>query len=254
MARQLILKNLMKLAQGIGANPSKFMGTKSNITFLGAGPQKNPLFQRPLPGLANATEANLGSRSALIEATEDAMGFASAGKLNDIQLKILTENLTGINKILNPPKLPSAKIMTLPQRGEGIGSLKGVDPRETILPMQRSTFKSALPEPGPGDIAAFNVALNQQTGMSRAIARNLLLKDTRLKLKPEELFMLKEGKGEPLDLMQKYYGQSMSAYDDFLNQVDITAARPDEFAEMILKNVELIPAFAGGGLARILEV
>ena len=66
--------------------------------------------------------------------------------------------------------------------------------------------------------------------------------------------MLKEGKGEPLDLMKKYYGQSMSAYDDFLNQVDITAARPDEFAEMILKNVELIPAFAHGGLARILEV
>ena len=66
--------------------------------------------------------------------------------------------------------------------------------------------------------------------------------------------MLREGKGEPLDLMQKYYGRSMSAYDDFLNNVNLEAARPDEFAEMILKNVELIPAFAGGGLARILEV
>ena len=254
MARKLVLENLMKLAQGIGANPSKFMGTKTNITFLGAGPQKNPLFQRPLPGLANATEANLGSRDALIEATEDAMSFASAGKLNDIQLKILTENLGGINKILNPPKLPSAKIMTLPQRGEGIKSLEGVDPRETILPMQRSTFKSVLPEPGPGDLAAFKGALDMQTGMSRAIARNLLLKDTRLKLSPEDLSMLKEGKGEPLDLMNKYYGQSMTNYDDFLNSVNLEAARPDEFAEMILKNVELIPAFAGGGLARILEL
>ena len=254
MARKLILENLMKLASGIGANPNKFMGTKTNITFLGKGPQKNPLFQRYLPGLENATTKNLGSRDALIEATEDAMGFASAGKLNDIQLKILTENLTGINKILNPPKLPSAKIMTLPQRGEGIKSLEGVDPRDTILPMQRSTFKSVLPEPGPGDIAAFRGALDMQTGMSRAIARNLLLKDTRLKLSPEDLSMLREGKGEPLDLMQKYYGRSMSAYDDFLNNVNLEAARPDEFAEMILKNVELIPAFAGGGLARILEV
>ena len=90
--------------------------------------------------------------------------------------------------------------------------------------------------------------------MSRAIARNLLLKDNRLKLSPEDLSMLREGKGEPLDLMAKYYGRSMSAYDDFLNQVDITAARPDEFAEMILKNVNLTPAFAGGGLAKILEV
>ena len=65
--------------------------------------------------------------------------------------------------------------------------------------------------------------------------------------------MLKEGKGEPLDLMQKYYGRSMSAYDDFLDSVNLEAARPDEFAEMILKNVELIPAFAEGGLAEVLQ-
>ena len=234
MARKFILENLMKLASGIGANPSKFMGTRTNISFLGKGPQKNPLFQRPLPGLANATEANLGSRDALISATEDAMGFASAGKLNDIQLKILTENLTGINKILNPPVLPSAQMIKFPKRGSGI--------------------PSALPEPGPGDVQRYMGALDMQTGMSRAIARNLLLKDTRLKLKPEELFMLKEGKGEPLDLMAKYYGRSMPAYDDFLNQVNLEAARPDQFADMILKHVKLIPEFAEGGLARILEV
>ena len=90
--------------------------------------------------------------------------------------------------------------------------------------------------------------------MSRAIARNLLLKDTRLKLSSDDLFMLKEGKGEPLDMMKKYYGESMLKYDDFLNQVDITAARPDEFAEMILQHVKLIPQFASGGLARVLEL
>ena len=118
-----------------------------------------------------------------------------------------------------------------------------------------STFPGCrLPGPGPGDAAAYGSALNMQTGMSRAIARNLLLKDTRLKLKPEELFMLKEGKGEPLDLMAKYYGRSMPAYDDFLNQVNLEAARPDQFADMILKHVKLIPEFAEGGLARILEV
>ena len=153
MARKLILENLMKLASSIGANPNKFMGTRTNITFLGAGPTKNPLFQRPLAGIDQASMKQLGP--GMIPAVEDAMGFATAGKLNDIQLKILTENLTGINKILNPPPLRSAKIMTLPQRGEGIKSLEGVDPRDTILPMQRSTFKSALPEPGPGDLAAF---------------------------------------------------------------------------------------------------
>ena len=278
MARKLVLENLMKLAQGIGANPQKFMGTRTNITFLGTGPNKNPLFQRYLPGLENASARNLGSRDTLIEATEDAMGFASAGKLNDIQLKILTENLTGINKILNPPPLPTASVSQLPTRGTGVTSVMPrsgarsdlgpnvVDRRGSIWnfetdrteaykrAMKLRNEKSMLPEPGPGDAAAYAGALDMQTGMSRAIARNLLLKDTRLKLSPEDLFMLKEGKGEPLDMMAKYYGRSMSAYDDFLNQVNLEAARPDEFAEMILKNVRLVPEFAEGGLARILEV
>ena len=46
----------------------------------------------------------------------------------------------------------------------------------------------------------------------------------------------------------------MSAYDDFLNNVNLEEARPDQFAEIILKNIKLIPQFARGGLARILEV
>ena len=260
MARKLILENLMKLAQGIGANPSKFMGTKSNITFLGKGPQKNPLFQRYLPGLENASARNLGSRDSLIEATEDAMGFASAGKLNDIKLKILTENLTGINKILNPPPLPMATVSQFPKRGSGITGIKTEGTIKDFSKASNERFRnqladdlgSRLPEPGPGDVKAYMGALDQQTGMSRAIARNLLLKDTRLKIEPEDLFMLKEGKGEPLDMMKKYYGESMLKYDDFLNQVDITAARPAELAEMILKNVKLVPQFSKGGLARIL--
>ena len=108
MARKLILENLMKLAQSIGANPSKFMGTKTNISFLGKGPTTNPLFQRPLAGIDKASMKQLGP--GMIPAVEGAMGFATANKLNDIQLKILTENLTGINKVLNPPPLPMATI------------------------------------------------------------------------------------------------------------------------------------------------
>jgi len=54
--------------------------------------------------------------------------------------------------------------------------------------------------------------------------------------------------------MRKYYGESMHQYDDFLNNVNLEATRPDELAAMILKNVRLVPQFAKGGLARILEV
>ena len=265
MARRFTIELLMDLAKSIGANPNKFMGTRTNVSFLGAGPNKNPLFQRPLPGLERATAANLGSRDALIEATEDAASWAKDGKLNSIQTEILGHNLLGIKNIVKPPPLQSAKIMTLPQRGEGIKSLEGVDPRETILPMQRSTLKSAFPEPGPGDIEAFKAGMVMQTGQSRAIAREILLKDTRLNLPDDVISSLRskydlakgaDQKWDPLELMKKYYGRSMTNYDDFLNQVDLTAAGPDEFAEMVLKNIKLIPTltFAGGGLAKILEV
>ena len=260
MARKFILENLMKLAQGIGANPSKFMGTKTNISFLGKGPTKNPLFQRPLAGIDQASMKQLGP--GMVPAVEDAMGFATAGKLNDIQLKILTENLRGINKVLNPPKLPSAKIMTLPQRGEGIGSLKGVDPRETILPIQRSTFQSALPGPGPGEVEAFMGALDAKTGMARGIARQILLQDKRIKLPDvvrEDLLSARDlaprgGGMDPLELMKKYYGSSVRNFDEFLDNVNLEAAGTNEFAEMVLKHVRLTPQFAHGGLARILEV
>ena len=120
MARQLVLQNLMKLAQGIGANPSKFMGTRTNISFLGKGPTKNPLFQGPLRGIESATEAQLGPRETIIEAVEDAMGFASANKLNSIQIRALELNLEGLNKIYNPPVLPSASITPIAPGIEGL--------------------------------------------------------------------------------------------------------------------------------------
>jgi len=258
MARRFTLELIMDLASKIGANPAKAI-SRSNISFLGKGPTKNPLFQNRLAGLENATEANLGKPETLFAAIEDAVGWAKDGKLNSIQQEILGHNLSGINKILNPPVLPSASITPIAPGIEGLRRF----PKETHKffgrPLKSKDFaeidtmvaEGRLPGPGPAGTMA---ALDQKTGMSRAIARNLLLKDTRLKLNPEELFMLKEGKGEPLDLMRKYYGRSISAYDDFLDNVNLEAARPDEFAEMILKNVELIPAFAEGGLARILEL
>ena len=258
MARRFTLELIMDLASRIGANPAKAM-SRSNISFLGKGPTKNPLFQNRLAGLENASVQNLGKPETLFAAINDAVGWAKDGKLNSIQTEILGHNLSGIKNVLHPPVLPSASVTAIRPGIEGLRRFPKESHKFFGRPLKSKDFaeidtmvtEGRLPGPGTAGVTA---ALDQKTGMSRAIARNLLLKDTRLKLNPEELFMLKTGKGEPLDLMRKYYGQSMGAYDDFLNQVDITAARPDEFAEMILKNVELIPAFAEGGLARILEL
>ncbi len=308
MANLFTLRALMALATKIGANPNKFMGTRSNISFLGTGPQKNPLFQRPVPGLEeHVTSITLqGQRGAaldksMISAVEDAMGFATAGKLNDIQLKALTINLESLNKGLNPAlatvtalrpgieglrRFPKeshkffgrplkdkdfAEIDKLVAEGKlppagvkgatSIGPVKGRSYRyideqgkTRIQPSKEWSDKAKSVLPGPGIGAT--TALNTKTGMSRAIARQILQQDTRLNLPEEVLISLRTGsKGaDPLDLMQKYYGQSITNFDDFIRSVNIDAASPTEFAAMVLKHIKLTPQFAEGGLARILEV
>jgi len=271
MARRFTLQLIMDLATRIGANPSKLAGTRTNISFLGKGPAKNPLFQSRLAGLENASAENLGKPETLFGAIEDAVGWAKDGKLNSIQTEILGHNLSGINKILNPPPLPTASVTAIRPGIEGLRRfpkeshkffgrpLKDKDfseidrmVMEGKIPDARGrTWNLKVPETGP---AAFNAALNQKTGMSRAIARQILQQDTRIKLKPEELFMLRSGKGEPLDLMRKYYGRSMMNLDSFLDDV---IPRPNmnikDIATRVLSEVELTPQFAEGGLAEILQ-
>jgi len=276
MAKRFTLQIIMDLATRIGANPAKLAGTRTNISFLGKGPSKNPLFQNRLAGLDNASPQNLGKPEALFGAIEDAVGWAKDGKLNSIQTEILGHNLSGIERILHPPVLPSASVTPI---ASGIAGLKRF-PRETHKFMGRPlkdkdfteidklvkegvidrggrqwNFKKTFrgPETGPG---AFSAALNQKTGMSRAIARQILQQDTRLKLPEEVLISLKTGSRgpDPLALMQKYYGRSMANFDDFLNNVNLQAGNPRDIATRVLSEVELLPQFASGGLARILEV
>ena len=119
MAKRFTLEILMDLASQIGANPAKAI-SRSNISFLGKGPTKNPLFQNRLAGLENATKENLGKPETLFGAIEDAVGWAKDGKLNSIQTEILGHNLSGINKILNPPPLPTASVTAIRPGIEGL--------------------------------------------------------------------------------------------------------------------------------------
>jgi len=268
MAKRFTIELIMDLASRIGANPAKAM-SRSNISFLGKGPTKNPLFQNRLAGLENATEANLGKPETLFAAIDDAVNWMKDGKLNSIQTEILGHNLTGIEKILHPPALPMASvtpirsgITTLKSNDIGAGSrryneLTGLNkPRVADDRGRTWDFKSRLQEPGPGDIEVFNKALDAKTGMSRAIARQILQQDTRLKLPEEVLISLRTGSRgpDPLDVMKKYYGRSMENFDDFLNNVNIEGRSPGDIATRVLSEVELVPQFASGGLARILEV
>ena len=275
MARKFTLQLIMDLASRIGANPAKAV-SRSNVSFLGKGPVKNPLFQNHLAGLENATEANLGKPETLFAAIEDAVGWAKDGKLNGIQTEILGHNLSGINKILNPPVLPSASVTAIRPGIEGLRRfpkeshrffgrpLKGKDFSE----IDRMVMEGKIPdargrqwnlrgqETGPERYNRLTGVLDQKTGMSRAIARQILQQDTRLKLPEEVLISLRTGSRgpDPLDLMKRYYGRSMMNFDEFLNNVNLQAGSPRDLATRVLSEVELVPQFARGGLARILEV
>ena len=282
MARQLVLQNLMKLAQGIGANPQKFMGTLNNITFLGKGPTKNPLFQGPLRGIESATEAQLGSRESIIEAVEDAMGFATANKLNSIQIRALELNLEGLNKIYNPPVLPSASVTNIAPGIEGLRRF----PKEThkfmgrplkdkdFAEIDRLVAEGKLP-PAPPMMGAVDIP--QKTHSARATMIRLLDVHAggqegvgitlREMMSPQELKWLMEGgggtKGDPITLFTKFYGNAatrslptegtpavidafarrlIQAKDTMGRRVDDPFFRPEEID------------FAHGGLAGILRV
>jgi len=164
MARRFTIELLMNLAKSIGANPTKLAGTRTNISFLGKGPAKNPLFQNRLAGLENATTENLGKPETLFAAIEDAVGWAKDGKLNGIQTEILGHNLLGIERILHPPVLPSASvtpirsgITTLRSNDIGAGprrynELTGLNKPRVVDDRGRTwDFKSRAQETGLGD-------------------------------------------------------------------------------------------------------
>jgi hypothetical protein len=119
MARRFTLQLIMDLATKIGANPAKAI-SRSNVSFLGKGPTKNPLFQERLAGLENATMENLGKPETLFAAINDAVGWMKDGKLNSIQSEILGHNLLGIKNVLHPPVLPTASVTGIAPGIEGL--------------------------------------------------------------------------------------------------------------------------------------
>jgi hypothetical protein len=275
MAKRFILQNLMKLAKDVGANQNKFMGTRTNVTFLGKGPTKNPLFQSPLAGIEEASMKQLGP--GMIPAVEDAMAYATAGKLNSIQMEILGKNLEGIRKAMYPPMASVSPIRS------GIGALRGKDigagPRRynelTGLNKPRAVDENFIPSPS---LSA--VDLPQKTAAARATMIRLLdvhaggqpgvgvtLRELMSHKSPQDLKWLMEGgggaKGDPIALFRKYFGEAAARQ----LPTDATPAVINSFARRLMQAKDTMGrkiddpffnpddvTFAQGGLARILAV
>jgi hypothetical protein len=128
--RKVLIESILGLAQKIGANPSKFMGTKSNINFLGTGDRgmKGTTFS----GQLNEDFLDLGfGKNDMIKIIEQDAGYVTAGKLNDSQLNTMFNNLKMIDETFNPPPGPlnviDLETGTRNINKEGLESLRETD-------------------------------------------------------------------------------------------------------------------------------
>ena len=155
MARKIIINNILNLIKDIGGNPNKFMGTKSNINFLGKGP-KEALFQGQI-------DTNLMMESGfpiegVIREAETAGGYAVANKLNDLQLQRLRDNLAQLKKAYFPEQIPNITDLGTGTGGltqEGLGSLRTTQ----MLDEQRPLFDQV------GKLAAAESAAMRKAGL-----------------------------------------------------------------------------------------
>jgi hypothetical protein len=154
MASETLIKLAVKLGKQLGANTSKFLGTKSNITFMGSGPKDGMLFQRSIDPESFAT---IGIEKILPD-IESSLGYATGGKLNDIQMNKLIDNLTTMTETLNPTNVSKGDFGIDALRAKsGMVERQVTDVASSERPINRSgELTSIADEPG-------------QSGMSYAI-------------------------------------------------------------------------------------
>jgi len=121
MASETLIRTALQLAKQLGANTSKFLGTKSNVTFMGPGPKDGMLFQQSINPESFAT---LGIKKVLPD-LETSMSYLTGGKLNDIQANKLIDNMSVMLDVMDPLAAKNVVDASSKFRG-GLESLEGL--------------------------------------------------------------------------------------------------------------------------------
>ena len=121
MASETLIRTALQLAKQLGANSSKFLGTKSNVSFLGSGPKDGMLFQQNINPESFAT---IGIKKVLPD-IESSMAYLTGGKLNDIQTNKLIDNMSVMLDVLDPLAAKNVVDASSKFRG-GLESLEGL--------------------------------------------------------------------------------------------------------------------------------
>jgi hypothetical protein len=286
--RKFLIDSILGLAQKIGANPNKFMGTKSNINFLGTGDRgmKGTTFS----GQLNEDFLDLGfGKNDMIKIIEQDAGYVTAGKLNDSQLNTMFNNLKMIDETFNPPPGPAnvvdLKTGTRNLNKEGLESLRTEQMSFTDkIGKGIKSIKTKLTG-GADDVATKKVAEAdftrmgaadfgdsvQAEGARRAVVRQLMKNNPdEFMLPPETLESISLSKDlqrgganapDPLTVFRNignFTRQELDQIDEVIQQspfddINIISERVFEFIKKI-RPEGFTPSFAGGGLARILEM
>tara|TARA_R100000655_G_scaffold54258_1_gene92221 strand:+ start:108 stop:1400 length:1293 start_codon:yes stop_codon:yes gene_type:complete len=204
--RKILIESILGLAQKIGANPNKFMGTKQNINFLGTGDRgmRGTTFSAKI----NDDFLNMGfTQDDLVKIIEQDAGFVTAGKLNDVQLNTMFNNLKKIDEAFNPPPGPMnvidlrtgtgnlnkegleslrIKDMSISDRiGEGIKSIKTKFTRRTGRADDAATKAKSEQRFYRTGAADMGDEIESE-GARRAVVRQVLAKDPDFFMLPPE--------------------------------------------------------------------
>ena len=159
MASESLIKIAIQLGKQLGANTSKFLGSKSNVTFMGTGPKDGMLFQK---AINPESFASIGIEKVLPD-IETSLGYAVSGKLNDIQINKLIDNMSIMSDVLDP--LAAKNVVDASAKFGGIDSLRA---KSGMVERQVTDVASDV---GKGDEAAADIAsINRSTDDLNAAA------------------------------------------------------------------------------------
>jgi len=285
MASKNLIDIAMQLAKQLGANTNKFLGQRTNISFLGKGPKDDLLFQQDI----NPEALGAFPLSKLLPQIESSMSYASGGKLNDLQMSKLISNLEKMKEFHFPTQIPNITDMGTGTRNltqEGLGALRatrktdddfrvikdeidlpeGVDPRDTILPTK--DIRKVIDEKKGDDFIDFIRSQGDEAGANKVQAEvdrlNAAIAAADARVAGKSTF---KGSNEidALETMTKNKAgtEFITAYvDDVYKNSGVTAsvdvpkkrAAAREFLYNILKKeTDLLPPGSGGTLESVIS-
>jgi hypothetical protein len=103
MARKQTLDAILSLFQKLGGNTSDVLGTKTNVNFLGKGKSPELMLDMDI----NQEALAVLPQSKAVEELTSSVGYAVSGKLNDIQANQLLKNMQKMDEVYFPPAAPA---------------------------------------------------------------------------------------------------------------------------------------------------